>query len=856
MIRITIKIKSKIMNRGNEPPMDADSHRSICMPGHRPSLVSPALIVSWALFFASASPNFAAMEGMEIELQKGVVVVSDDARKDNAERVAPVVLTEEVKKRTGIRWKIVENWPAKERAEIVLATRKTMAKWPVQMDAEHLAAVNALKPEGYIIFSGDPTGRPDLSNEKGKIPLRIWVIGADGRGVLFGVGKLLRLLETKKGEVRLNTPVNLVSSPAYPIRGHQLGYRNRANSWDAWTYDQFEQYIRDLIIFGTNAIEGIPFEDDSPAPLMKYPRRDMNKKIGEICDKYGIDYWVWTPVVFDLNDAEKRAKELEKHAQFYADTPTLTGVFFPGGDPGNNPARLVLPFLADIGKLLAKSHPNAKVWLSMQYFNKSDQQYVYDFLTKEKPDWFGGLVCGPSSPLIPETRAKLDPKYRLRAYPDITHTVRCQYPVPQWDRAFSLTLGRECINYRPIAYKHIHNCYAPYTDGFISYSDGVHDDLNKVIWSMAAWNSDFDIREGLIEYARYFINAERAAPLADGILALENNWKGPLAENGVIPLTLAHWQELGRELPEARKSNWRFQMALFRATYDAYQQKRLRFEGDAQHATDEILGKVQRLGASSALEQAGRILETAAIHKADDNLHQSIVALADDLFRTVQLQTAMEKYQASGTERGCSLDFMDYPLNDRFYYEDQFKRIAEMKSEEEKTSAILALANWENPGPGGLYDDVGNVGKSPHVITGEGWFTDPEMANNPNTDFTWTSNGWDRRRLAWQDWMETLGLRYAGLDSKAGYKVVATISPRSKDAKLFANGVEAEALPDPPSPPSPPVSGKFGGPIAMKAWRIPSGAITNDKLEIHFESHRADGRVYRPEIAEVWLRRE
>jgi len=53
--------------------------------------------------------------------------------------------------------------------------------------------------------------------------------------------------------------------------------------------------------------------------------------------------------------------------------------------------------------------------------------------------------------------------------------------------AFSLTLGRECPNPRPVYYAYVHNWLAPYTDGSISYSDGIHDDVNKVVWSARGW---------------------------------------------------------------------------------------------------------------------------------------------------------------------------------------------------------------------------------------------------------------------------------------------------------------------------------------------------------------------------------
>ena len=64
----------------------------------------------------------------------------------------------------------------------------------------------------------------------------------------------------------LSAPVDIATAPAYPIRGHQLGYRAQANSYDAWDAAQFEQYIRELTFFGANSIEGIPFQDYAAHP--------------------------------------------------------------------------------------------------------------------------------------------------------------------------------------------------------------------------------------------------------------------------------------------------------------------------------------------------------------------------------------------------------------------------------------------------------------------------------------------------------------------------------------------------------------------------------------------------------------
>ena len=61
-----------------------------------------------------------------------------------------------------------------------------------------------------------------------------------------------------------------------------------------------------------------------------------------------------------------------------------------------------------------------------------------------------GIVYGPQVRVsLPELRKAVPAKYPIRDYPDITHSLRCQYPVPDWDVAYSLTEGREVINPRP-----------------------------------------------------------------------------------------------------------------------------------------------------------------------------------------------------------------------------------------------------------------------------------------------------------------------------------------------------------------------------------------------------------------------
>ncbi len=618
--------------------------------------------------------------------------------------------------------------------------------------------LHGLKPEGFVI----------LSEQVQNGNFRIWIIGCDKRGILFGVGKLLRMMIYSPNSLKIKTPLDIIEVPVSPIRGHQLGYRAKANSYDAWTVEQYEQYIRELTFFGVNSIENIPFQDEREASLMPVSRKEMNRAISEICKRYGLDYWVWTPADFDLKDKEKRENMLKRHEELYKDCPALTGVFFPGGDPGDNSPELVMPFLEDLSKLLIPIHPDAKIWLSLQGFSTTQAKFVFDYLKNKKPEWMGGLCEGPSSPPIAYLRQNLPEEYKLRMYPDITHNKLCQYPVPWWDIAFSSVIGREGINPRPIQYAYIHNWFQPYCNGFITYSDGVHDDINKVIWSAMGWNPEQKVRDVLIEYSNVFFSTDIAELAAEGILALENNWRGSIVDNGAIEGTLKLWQELEQEAPELR-DNWRWQMCLVRAYYDAYIRRKVIYEQDLEEEVNQILRDVEKIGTEKAIQESMVILNRTITDPIGIDLKEKIIDLYDALFKSIGLQSSVEKYKASGGERGASLDYIDIPLNNRWWLEDQFNEIRQLNSEGEKVNRLKAIGFWETPGYGSFYDDVGNTAKSPHIKRCEIRYTNPAEEAWQEPTLWWFDNGKSRKRISWLSSLEHGEALYQGLEAGSQY---------------------------------------------------------------------------------------
>jgi hypothetical protein len=222
------------------------------------------------------------------------------------------------------------------------------------------------------------------------------------------------------------------------------------------------------------------------------------------------------------------------------------------------------------------------MWVSPQSFDKKRLDEFYSLLDQQ-PAWLSGVVFGPQvRGSIADLRERVPKRYPVRFYPDITHSVHSEFPVPDWDWAFATTEGREGINPRPVGEAAIFRRYQPYSIGFVSYSEGCTDDVNKFIWSGMGWNPDADVKDILRDYSRFFIGGDAADSFAAGLLALEQNWKGPLLSNSGVDTTLEQFEALEKNATPQQRLNWRFQEALYRAHYDTYLRSRLLTETEQE----------------------------------------------------------------------------------------------------------------------------------------------------------------------------------------------------------------------------------------------------------------------------------
>lgn len=749
------------------------------------------------------------------DFSNAVIIVDSDGTEPVLENTARV-LAEEVEKRTGIQWRKVNRAP-RSGAHVII----------------RLAKPGELAPEGYRITLDERRGGA-----------RLVIESADVRASLYGAGHILRKSNWNKGRFLVPAAIETETAPKYPLRGHQLGYRHRGNPFSAWDRDQYEQYIRELALFGANAIENIPNYGGEASPLHVMSRHDMNVKISEITKQYDLEFWMWIPGDFDLSDEALREEALRINEKTYRDSPRVDAVFYPGGDPGSNPPELVMPFITELSTLLQRYHPEAKIWLSLQGFGESWVDESFEWIKKEDPvTWFGGLVHGPGSPDLQESRNRLADHYPIRHYPDITHIVRCQYPHNQLDPLFSIALTRQGINPQPRHSKFVHNRFAPFTNGFLTYSDGTHDNVNKVVWTRLGWDPGENLREILTDYGRFFFRPDLSEDVADAILALEQNFEGPVRDNGGITSTMREWERIAGKMQDELKgtdANWRLQMKLFRATIDAYARYRFIYEqGLEEKAASAIIEHID--DPELAMKTALAILQRAETERIHADLRDRIVTMAEDLWQSTGLQTDLANHQVHSTQRGAVLEYLDTPLNSRYWIEDQFELLREMNDDAAVRNRLFEIATWQNPGEGSFYDDLGNVGNSPNVLYTGGPSGHPMQYRQPNPGY-WSPDGARLRHR--YGWLHTLnnpeGLLYEHLDPSADYvlRVVGfgDSKPRTQGELLKPSTYDTS----------------LGG---FKDFPVPRERYSDGNLKITFD--RLDERHLpwreRSTMSEVWL---
>ena len=605
--------------------------------------------------------------------------------------------------------------------------KKAAEIFRTEIERRLIAPVSAENFTCRVVFSQDDSiaDRNDYSIDLTNDTL---IIKAKGiRGLIYGIGMILRKTEFFRDGIRLIEDVSGYYSPYMKIRGHQLGWRTTANSYEAWTAEEYEQYIKELMFFGCNVFEHVVCTDKPERHrLMKYDSQvEFIEKCNRKVKEFDIDISYWCP--HGNKNIEESIKEKD---DFFSQISHADIYFPPGSDPGDFPAEESIRRTIGIADAMKKYHPDLKVYPSAQSpdgFGVWGDEFINEM--NKLPDEIDGVITGPNCAMpLHELRKRLPLKYPVRLYPDITHNVRCEYPVhfdrDDWHYSLAATLSRETINPRPTEYRTIHRLTRQYIVGSVSYSEGISDDINKFVWSDMDFFPDNPLSDTLSDYARLFFPYADTQKVVDGIFGLEKNWEGDPAENPHIENTHRIFCDLAEE-NDYLLENVRFLMCLFRAKCDLLVKLR--------RVTEQRLIKKAKSALKNMQTDVAKDILTTPFNDEYNELRNEISVIGHKLFEKAGLQLDVENYCANGWERGATLETIDNPVTDRLYLLNRIE-YAETLEKEEKENFIKALLERNKTKQNEYYYSVAENSFTELGIPQEPYFYMDFQGDRPNVN--------------------------------------------------------------------------------------------------------------------------
>ncbi len=652
------------------------------------------------------------------------------------------------------------------------------------------------------------------------------------RGFIFGFSQFLKKSVYNGGKFETECRISGDYSPCKEIRGHQLGYRTTPNTYDAWSYEDYRRYYLDLMFMGCNTVEHIPYENGKSRrnALMKYDEEEFLVEACRMAEELDLDVSLWYPNA----DCETDESAAQTRKNLVKKLPRVNVIFPPGGDPGDLPADEFLRRCKVISKSVKSVNKDIKIFPSAQAPH-GIEGWGDEFIKCLKKDSEGidGVIMGPNHAFpLDVLRKKIPSHLPIRFYPDITHNLRCEYPVhfdrDDWHYALCAGLSRECTNPRPLEFAYLHSLTKDFVCGSVSYSEGITDDVNKFVWSSLDYDDNQSVKGILQDYARLFFAGVPSYIIAEAILKLEENWYDDPAGNEGIEETHAIFRSLSEKYSFLNE-NWRFNQLFFRAKCDLLVRRRRIFE-NALVKEAKVLVNQGNLQTAKSVLQADYDDEYKALRKEIDDL-------AALLFDEIGLQLDVEHYRADSWERGAVLETIDLPVTDRAWLLNRFE-FARKYDGEERAEFIKRVFSRNTVADDELYYSVAENGLDGTHKPQEG-----EVYINVQADRPDVNNG--QMPCCMFKVFDNYSFRLAadGFSPGTAYRLIVTFADRNYEKagvfRITANGntVYEGELPGGKSDEAYDEQMLCGG-FMSREYFIPSNVFTDGRLDLVMEEKK------------------
>lgn len=443
------------------------------------------------------------------------------------------------------------------------------------------------------------------------------ITGNDERGLLYGVGKFLHTSTYSENGM---TPSSWrgVSVPEKPVRA--IYFATHFNNWyHVAPVSDVQRYIEDLSLWGTNIlmVDYAPFAyngiDDPEAQAILSRLRIIFKAAREV----GMDTCiVCTNEGYKNTPRELLADESTVNHEGYSD---LNGKRIynlgteicpnkPGGieailkvnqerldafkevggidyfmpwpyDNGGCTCRDCKPWGANgylkmselISRDYRKTYPKGKVILSTWYFDRwgiGEWSGISEKFAKNKPDWVDYILADDYGEKYPEYPIKHGSPggVPMVNFPEIT-----MYLHEPW--------GGFGANPQPEHFQEIWNYSKDILAGGFPYSEGIFEDMNKIIFAEFYWDSDKPATDTVKEYISFYFSPSVVDEVSRAVNIMERNIERRKEnKDGVTRFIMKNTagtdeafrliSEADAKLPERVRKSWRWRFFYLRALID------------------------------------------------------------------------------------------------------------------------------------------------------------------------------------------------------------------------------------------------------------------------------------------------
>jgi hypothetical protein len=711
-------------------------------------------------------------------------------------------------------------------------------------------------PESFAVKT-ERTGGPKVF---------IAIAGADDRGMIYGVGHVLRAM-TYLPDALLIPSIDVKDKPAFPIRGGRpSGPGSRARQLGnlrPQTHDEMTEVMEDLMLLGCNIFEGDPplvrsyammtvfgrTANEMPAGFPKEWRADGGRSSKYVC-----------PSV-----PEARKALLESFEQMFKDALDYDFFTTNSGDEGGCRCDKCMPWgdkyialVHDIADILHKYHPNCKVLATNQDLTNEGNQAIFDYLNKGDSSWLYAIRYGPGADEMQTyIRGPVNPRWfeyegfgpldnylkfmhhelprttDIVLYSDITHWMQAQFAVPHPDVALAAVYDRRSWNARPRNFHKVGQEILHYALGDMHYSEGMHDDFNKWFWYRLLWNPHQDAESITKEYCRYWFGPDAQDEAAQAIFLMEETLEKPVGDNPGIAKAIELLHSAGKKIPQnLLKTDYRWRIIIEKALMDRYIQLELQ------------RGRALK-------EEAARSLASAeAGQQPAVEMDKAATALEQPL-ETEEMKAVMAEALRMGEEANTTIGYREpapfivskLDLTEVGWWTKVLRQALAQGDDAKIRNTAKMVLHYDDPGPGGFYDDVGWPNESKHLIAGEAlWgfnpFSGPAKLSYYN--------------LAYSMGKESpVAFEYDGLDPSAQYVVRISVGAHIDEERPTLKGIKlSEGLKADDAV----ISGGFDVPtddVIFQEFDVPKELTQDGKLKITLTP--GPGPMSITGCAEIWL---